>query len=207
MTVANHKLHEARLTIARAMVRLSDLTAAIDEARVREAQLEELFNEDSQLVIDFELEREFHAQEAALKRLLAHYASDSELRASMVPWMVDFEGTAAPAWTLEQRMPTSDELDSSAMVLYDETARDVRLWVEKHGFKITDSGSGSEGWHLGVPCTDSQAELLCRLAHDELSKMLKAKVLMIAIKFWGWRFAELYNAEEAKGFIAKFAVS
>lgn len=207
MAVANHKLHEARLRVARAMTRLSDITQAIEDSRMREAQVEELFTEDSQLVVDIELEREFRTQDDDLKKMLARYASDAELRASMIPWMVYFEGAAVPAWTTEQRMPTEAELDSSAMALYDEVARDVRIWVERQGFKITDSGAGSAGWHLGVPCTDTEADLICRLAHEELAKPLEAKILSVAVKFWGWHFAELHNAEDAKNFIAKYSVS
>ena len=209
--VANHKLHDARMRVARGLIRIADLAEAIDASRtLREANVQDLFIEDSPespLVVDMELDKEYRTQDAALKRTLASYASDAELRASMVPWMVDFEGTAAPSWTFEQRMPTDEELNSSAMAIYDELPRSVREWIDKQGFKITDSGAGSEGWHLGVPCTDSESDLLCRLAHAELVKSIEAGVLVVGIKFWGWRFVDLYNVQEAKNFLAKYSVS
>lgn len=156
---------------------------------------------DTPLAISFskEQDRELEIGRHRHKKLMEGFAADPELRACMVPWMVDFTGREEP--------PEGMVLDAQSKAKFGELPTLVRTWCETNGFRITESGSGVGGWDLGVPCSDEDANRLCKHVHQDFRVHLDAGVLSVKLKFWGWRFKGLYNLNEAEKFIATKGVS
>jgi len=143
--------------------------------------------------------------------MMEGFAADPQLRQHMVPWMIDFEGDESPKgieWDKHEK-GNVDRKDFVAAVRADfgELPRKVRAWIEEHHFEISDSGSGCGGWHLGVPCSDKDAARLCQLAQDKLKVYLDAGVLTICLRFWGWRFEDVYTNDAAEEFLKARGVS
>ncbi len=122
--------------------------------------------------------------------------------------MVDFEGKEQPPGaSRSENNTTPEQFDTAMRADFGELPRIVRSWLEARGFSISDTGSGTVGWHLGVPCTDEAQERLCRLAYRELATYIEAGALTISLHFWGWRFKDIYNIPAAESFLATQAVS
>lgn len=137
------------------------------------------------------LPHKYRAACAALDTALTVCAADPDLRAVMVPWMLDFCGTDEPAWARDGRVPTPKE--AAAAVFGDESdlAKRVHVWLSARRANVTDSGSGSGGWHFGAHCTDTQAHDLCVAARTHFAEDIEAKRLTLKLHFWGWHFREL----------------
>lgn len=142
---------------------------------------------------------EINRMDRAREALEESFAADPELREHMLPWMLDFEGSEEP--------PEGSNLEALIGAKFGELPRIVSAWLEKHQARVTDSGSGLGGWHFGALCSDEQATRLCRLAREELRVYLDAKVLTMRLRFWGWRFEDMYHAGMEAAFLAKQAAS
>jgi len=125
---------------------------------------------------------------SAAEELMERLACDPELRRHMRPWMLDFCGTSEPAWARQEREPNEDEAHAAMLISHDEVAVELLRWLHDKGFTVTDSGSGKGGWHMGVPCTDADAERLCRLVHGAWGNLLSLGFFTMRLRFWGWRF-------------------
>lgn len=61
-------------------------------------------------------------------------------------------------------------------------ASNVRKFINNAGFNITDSGGGGCGGHIGVPCTDDEAQRLINLINHNFSKAIQR--LMSVVIAW-----------------------
>lgn len=75
----------------------------------------------------------------------------------------------------------------------------IKFW----GFKITDRGAGCESWHLGVPCTETQANELCSLLHKNFNFLILKGYITIYKHFWGFSLPELYNWNKNRIYVKK----
>ncbi len=120
----------------------------------------------------------------------------------MMPWMVDIRGKDEPqaeALLATAGAPTHANIKSML-----ETAgalpKSVRDWLEEQKYPITDSGGGAGGWHLGIPCTEPQARMLCSDFHIQFRDPIRAGLLTIVRHFWGWKLPTMHNWEQAKNY-------
>jgi hypothetical protein len=207
------KLHKAMLRAAKSIVELSTfhqglLDNATQDREAMQKLTHDSSNEEVAKALGFPADKavQLDIMRAQQERMMEEFASDPELRPHMQPWMVDFEGKEQPP-TAGRNDITVDDLETEIHADYGELPRVVRDWLESHGFHITDTGSGTTGWQLGVPCSDQEEERLCRLAYRELVTYIEAGVLTIRIHFWGWRFQGIYNDPAAETFLATQAAS
>lgn len=106
-------------------------------------------------------------------------------------WMIDVCGEGRkeiPKNFLETDIDIDEFLDQ-----YGNLAHSVTNFVKKSGFVITDRGGGSTGWHFGVPCTDTEANKLCSLLHQQFSGAIELDLIAVYKRFWGHRLPNLYN--------------
>jgi hypothetical protein len=132
--------------------------------------------------------------------LMDRFASDPDLRVHMRMWMLDFEGTAEPEWAKKRKhaikkgkpVPKLTPKTFGDMVFanVDELSRKVREWLAEVGANVTDSGSGSGGWHLGCHCNDEELDALVRAARKRFVKELASGALTLSLHHWGWRFPD-----------------
>jgi hypothetical protein len=181
------------------------LYAALCEVAQRRAELTKLRPDG--VVIDpnwavTEAGRKWTKRQHELEHIMEVYASDPDLRQNMTCWMVDFEGTETP----DEKM-VYDASPMASQAQFGVVPKKVRQWLEANKFEISDSGSGLNGWHLGIPCTDDQARMLCVRARIEFKDYLEAGVLAIRLAFWGWRFTKLRTDEDVNKFLRERLVS
>ena len=195
----SNKIHQAKLAVAQDIVALDELRARIGESedgpfpqQMRSAR-ELRSTEDGRAVL---------AKKRLLENRLMRLAADPDLRACLTCWMIDFEGAesspCSDAWT--ESIADSDFM-RAARADYGVVPRLVRTWLEENHFEISDSGSGTGGWHLGVACDDQEAARLCRLAHVELANEMEAGAFTMALKFWGWSLTDLFTVGQAQAFL------
>jgi hypothetical protein len=194
-------LHDALTRVAESLAKTRTLRRTILE-KIGEDSDSPFIPSREKLTPD--MSRELHIRKSDHECLMASLASDPILRANMIPWMIDFEGDESPAGVDYDKLKTDQKVMlTAANANFGTLPKEIRTWITGHGFEISDSGSSANGWHLGVPCTDLEAALLCKLAHEQLETHLDAGVLTVSLKFWGWRFRGLYTEDEAEAFLAE----
>lgn len=199
MTNEKQKLHDAKLEIA---VRI------VDVDKLRAAAVKSLggsrppfgFNDGELRSTDEGVA--YLKAKGGKERLLERYASDPALFPHMRFWMIDFGGSEASMGAEGNLLPGISR-DQAMRADHGGLPRRVSDWLEKRGFEVCDTGSGTGGWHIGVECSDEDAKRLCRMAHDELATEIAAGVLSIKLMFWGWGFPGLSHPEQATAFLAK----
>lgn len=118
-------------------------------------------------------------------------ASYPELFDVMQCWMIDVCGEGfkeIPEDFLEKEIDIEDFLDQ-----YGNLAHSISDFVKLSGFTITDRGGGTTGWHIGVPCNDSDANKLCSLLHNNFAGAIELDLIAVYKRFWGHRLPNLYN--------------
>ena len=105
-------------------------------------------------------------------------------------WMVDATGSG-----VEMSEPEYEKLMNAVM---EDASKEkpTHSYVESSGglaaearkvmntFNLTDSGSGSDGWHLGCHCTEIEAHQLCRKLHMQFAKAIDAGLLKVKRMAW-----------------------
>lgn len=216
MTAMTEKLHKSLLLAARSQVTLSDF----HEGLIRTAEEitlarrggrpptreENTWDDDT---ISVEQTDELQHRQATHERLMESLAADPDLRAEMRCWMVDFSGDEQPPGTVDGSISamTPAQLEQATLADFGVLPRLIRGWAADHGFDVTDSESGADGWLLGIPCSDDESVSLCRLAHTELGSHLSAGTLAVHIHFIGWQFKALWSVDDARQFLQAQSVS
>lgn len=187
------------------------LPRSIEEARLASVPLWKKYFDEVQ-------EQKLEKGEPALKTTAGHDIEKFSrgcyslpwLRKEMKAWMIDF------CWGDEN--PFNDKKDGSCG-LSDEQAKElidllmidkdkfaektggpimkqVTSFLVEHGFEYTDTGGGGCGGHVGVPCTDSEMNLLIDKAHARFSKAIERGLLMVKVAWFKPRLFR--NANEAE---------
>jgi hypothetical protein len=138
------------------------------------------------------------------------------------PWMVDVHGNSdINPESIIKSLNNESDVENFDVVL-EKTTTDKLLdgiaqtgglqksvidFVKLHGFKITDSGGGCGGWHIGVPCNESTARRLCTMIYTQFSKAIKAGLLRVDRHFWRWKLPGLANGQDAINYCEEHGLS
>lgn len=141
------------------------------------------------------LSEKYQRAKAAYESAMDEYASDPDLRDHMICWMLDFCGNEESEWAKENRAPTEAEMPLAISGTGTVLAQVVCGWLHEQGANITDSGSGSGGWHLGAHCSDQESRVLCTAARVRFAKEIESGALSLELHFWGWEFRDLHKSE------------
>jgi hypothetical protein len=112
-------------------------------------------------------------------------------------WMVDVHGTESNLCDDEAFGEGIDLLqendgDGFASRAGGAMMQQVRRYItEELGMRITDSGGGCGGWHLGTPCGEAEMQTLTAALHGRFAKAVAAGLISVQVKFWKWRFREV----------------
>jgi len=71
----------------------------------------------------------------------------------------------------------------------------VTKFLAENGFSYTDCGSGGQGGHVGIPCTDETRDTLMTLVHHKFAKAIRAGMLFVKV---AWFKPYLMYSHEAK---------
>jgi len=105
----------------------------------------------------------------------------------MKHWMVDVKGKGAGTGEdIEEGLESLDFFEMTEKI-GGGLAKSIRGVIEENGFKITDAGGCVESWHLGVPCNEIDSRRLCTLIYMKFGKAIKAGLILVERKFWGWK--------------------
>jgi hypothetical protein len=224
----NEKLHKAMLLAAQSQTSLSDFWdahAPVDRpaGRSREdpnvIEVSDVHGATVRVRLDEALiaaglmpaaeTEERERREAEHEMLMSRLASDPELRAHMQCWTIDFHGDEEPPGTVNGNIEsmTPEQTAAATFADFGVLPRLVRQWAEEHGFHISGSESGAHGWLLGIPCTEAEADRLCRMAYDELGTHIRAGTLTLQIHFCGWTFKSMPTTEDAREFLRTQSIS
>jgi len=115
-------------------------------------------------------------------------------------WMVSVWGTPAPdatdpALVIEQEdiQDPTEVMDSQKFSeilgkIAGSFFTEVRSFIESNGYNITESGGGSIGWDLGIPCDHQKSDALCKLLHEQYTDEIEYGLIKITKEFYGWRW-------------------
>ena len=118
-------------------------------------------------------------------RIMAHPRAFDTVRC----WMIDVCGSSSSSEEdLEEFLTLLCENGPTAIDKVGGLAQAVRKFITDNGFTVTDSGGGAKGWHIGTPCTDSEAQKLCTLLLSHFDKAIKCGALVVERKPWALQF-------------------
>ena len=146
---------------------------------------------------DTELNKALHDVHERERRLGFRLASYPHIRPHLWCWMVDVHGTESNLCSEEafeeglHMLHESDKAGFAAraggslgqLLVHDFISREL-------GMRITDTGGGCGGWHIGTPCDQVEMESLTASLHAKFAKAIAAGLLEVRVKFWNWRFKE-----------------
>ena len=110
-------------------------------------------------------------------------------------WMVDAVGK-------NDLSPSDEKMETVIEEMTEDAAQEntTHEYVERFGanlaanvrkvmkqFRLTDSGGGCGGWHLGCHCTEAEARLLCQRLYYRFGKAIKAGHLKVVRHHWSIR--------------------
>lgn len=168
----------------------SALAIARELYAAKEAAMPRVFSDAKPLPFKYRMAR------AAYEAAMDEYATDPELRAHMVCWMLDFRGKEEPRWIRSRREPTDAEMLDTVAGTTSSLAKIVSVWLREQGANVTDSGSGAGGWHLGAHCSDEESRILCVAARGRFAAEIASGSLTLSLHFWGWQFSDLHTDDE-----------
>jgi len=77
-----------------------------------------------------------------------------------------------------EKVETFEEMDE-LISRYGSLPVEVSKTIRRAGYSITESGVGSCGWHLGIPCSEPQGHHLCDLLHWRFNQAIKAGMVEV----------------------------
>lgn len=99
--------------------------------------------------------------------------------------MVDIEGEDLPENFTEDIVKSGDfENIPSALSKASDLCASIRMGLSNWEFRISDSGGGCGGWHLGCPCTEMESRKLCTLIHSKYGYYIQEGILGVSRKYW-----------------------
>lgn len=149
-----------------------------------------------------ELVEELRQAEVATKQFEKELMTYPELFDELKIWMVDVVGESNDKCNAEDIFTAFKKTGDmhEAVANHDNICVLVRSYLTEKRFKITDSGGGCGGWHLGVPCTEPESRKMIRLMRRDFAEFFEAGVLKMKRMFWGAKWDNLYNWEDAERF-------
>jgi len=130
-------------------------------------------------------------------------ASFPRMKYCILPWMVDVCGNCCEV-EVDSIERVSKDLDFENFInSCGSVAESVQNSIRSWGFKITDSGGGVGGWHVGVPCDDYHSEQLCSLLHKKFAYAIEKGYITVYKRFWGFKIKDLYNWDEVERWVSE----
>lgn len=163
------------------------LSAARDEIKSLYGERD---SSDLSREIPEEVRRQRERAGARLEALEARILARPHLRPLFRNIMFDICGRDGCA-TEEGMMDLVDEYSSgnkNALEAISNLAGDIRKDLENQGYNITDSGGGMTGWHLGVHCTEEEANTLSAYLHNVYARALEVGMIELERKPWSLSF-------------------
>tara|TARA_R110002049_G_scaffold177616_2_gene344812 strand:- start:441 stop:1031 length:591 start_codon:yes stop_codon:yes gene_type:complete len=149
-----------------------------------------------------ELIDELRQAESATTQFEKELMTYPELFDELKIWMVDVVGESSDTCNAKEIFNVFEETGDmhEAVAKHDNVCALVRSYLTEIGFIITDSGGGCGGWHLGVPCTEPESRKLIKLMRQDFAEFFEAGVLKMKRMFWGAKWENLYNLDDAERF-------
>jgi hypothetical protein len=124
----------------------------------------------------------------------------------MLCWIVDIDGKSD--MTGVDKL-SDDEIQALAQKIIDTPGDfaamngglmpQIRTAIETDiGLAIREIGSGGGIWHVGVPCDDTEALMLCHHLHVRFHRAIESGMLTIRKRFYRWRFRACFNPGAAR---------
>lgn len=136
-------------------------------------------------------------------RVQDEVASYPAVEKILIPWMIDVCGNSSEANEDSMKQALDDLNLKDFIDKCGSLASTVQNVVKSWGFKITDSGGGCCGWHIGIPCNEKDANQLCDLLHNYFKYSIEKGYLTVYKHFWKFRLPGLYNWNEVEIWVDK----
>ena len=148
-----------------------------------------------------ELTKKYQTAKINVEQFACELAATPGFSKFIISWMIDIEGSSTEAGG-DDLIETLKSLDLRNLMQKCGAIPDIiQEFIESKGFKITDRGGGYTSWHIGVPCTNDDADILCGFLFGRFGELIERGTIKVKKKFWRHKLRGLYNWDELKTYL------